>query len=62
MRDPRIMGQKPPAESPEARTKREAILDQARLERRERFPVLTDENADDAMAWQEARIAELSAK
>jgi len=35
------------------------LLAQARRETRERFGSYTDANADEALAWQEARIQEL---
>ncbi len=36
-----------------------AVAEQAVREREERYPILTAENAADAMKWQEARIREL---
>lgn len=51
-------------ESPErerARIARRAACEQAVKEREARFPVLTPENAAEALAWQEQRIRELTA-
>jgi len=51
------------ADTPEAvreRTRHRAICEQAHRECMERYPVLTAQNAGEAIAWQEARIAELT--
>ncbi len=52
----------PPPEPPEAaaeRLRHRAAAEQAMREREARWPTLTAENAQEAIAWQTARIAEL---
>lgn len=48
------------AEQVAERIRHRAACEQALREREERFPVLTAENAREAIAWQDARIAELT--
>ena len=43
----------------EERKRHRAACEQALREREARFPVLTAENADEAIRWQEQRIREL---
>jgi hypothetical protein len=43
------------------RLRHRAAADQVALERAELFPEITPENAQDVLAWQEARIRELMA-
>jgi hypothetical protein len=52
----------PPADTADQiawRIRRRAAGEQACREREAKFPVLTQENAAEAIAWQEARIQEL---
>lgn len=48
------------AEQIAERIRHRAACDQAVREREQRFPTLTTENAAEAIAWQTARIAELT--
>lgn len=47
------------AEQIAERIKHRAVCEQAVREREKRFPVLTPENAGDALAWQAERIKDL---
>jgi hypothetical protein len=43
------------------RIRRNGLLEQVRAEMLTRYPQITPENADEAVAWQDARMRELGA-